>query len=52
MTVDEINLKLQEASDAEREDRLNAEYEEFLEWLYYCWECDQWDREMEFYNDY
>ena len=51
-TIDEINLELQEAAEAEREARLQAEYDEFLEWLYYCLECEQWDRDMEIYNEF
>ena len=51
--MNEINLLLQEAADADREAQLDFEYELFLEEMHYYWscECDQWDIELELYNE-
>ena len=43
--MDEINLLLQEAAEADREERLQLDYELFLEEMYYFWECEQWERD-------
>ena len=50
VSMDEINFLLQEAADSEKEAQLDFEYELFLEEMYYYWECDQWEREMELIN--
>jgi hypothetical protein len=50
-TIKEINLELQEATEAERQAQLDDEYQEFVEWLYYCWTCDQMEQELELYNE-
>lgn len=50
-SIEEINLELQEATDAERQAQLDAEYEEFVEWLHYCWTCEQLDTEW-IYNEF
>ena len=51
--MNEINLLLQEAADADREAQLDFEYELFLEEMHYYWscECDEWDLELELYNE-
>jgi len=45
--IEEINLELQEATDAERQEQLDAEYEEFVAWMYYCFACEQMDEDYE-----
>lgn len=50
-TIDEINLELQEAAQEEREILLEAEYQLFVEEMHYLLTCEQWERDMEFYND-
>ncbi len=50
-TIDEINLELQEASDAEYEAKLQEEYEMFVDWLHYCWTCEQLDIDWT-YNEF
>jgi hypothetical protein len=49
--MDEINLMLQEAAEEQREERLEVDYEAFLEEMYYWLECSQWERDMELYNE-
>lgn len=51
-TIEQINAELQEAAAEEREFQLEAEYEDFIAWLHYCYECEQWDYDMEFYNEF
>ena len=46
--MDDVNLLLQEAAEADRLDRLEFDYELFLEEMYYFWECEQLDKD----NDY
>lgn len=53
--MDEINLLLQEAADAEREAQLDFEYELFLEEMHYYWECEQmnqWDPDFDIEFNY
>lgn len=50
-TIKEINLELQEATEADRQAQLDDEYQEFVEWLYYCWTCEQMEQELELYNE-
>ena len=50
--MDEINLKLQEAAEEERQAMLEIEYEAFLEQMYYELECSQWERDMELYDEF
>jgi hypothetical protein len=50
-TINEINLELQEATQAERQAQLDAEYDEFVEWVYYCLTCEQLDKEW-IYNEF
>ena len=52
MSFDEVNAKLQVIAEEIREEQIDVAYEEFLDEMYYYWECDQWERDMGFYNDY
>jgi hypothetical protein len=52
MTIDEINLLLQEAAEEENEFQLDARYQEFLDEMYYIYACDEWEIELEFYNEF
>lgn len=51
ITIEEINLLAQEASEEDYDFQLEARYQEFLDEMYYYWECDQWERELELYNE-
>lgn len=50
--MEEINLLLQEAAEAQRLERLDIDYELFLEEMYYWLECSQWERDMELYDEF
>jgi hypothetical protein len=50
--MDEINLLIQEAAEADRLARLELDYEIFLEEMYYFWDCEQLDRDLELYNEF
>ena len=50
--MDEINLMLQEAAEEQREERLEVDYEFFLEEMYYWLECSQWEQDMEMYDEF
>ena len=47
---DVINMHLQEAAEEQRDERIEIQYEEFLEEMYYELECSQWERDMELYE--
>lgn len=51
MTFDIINLELQEAADEIRQEVVDLQYEDFLEEMYYIFQCDEWELEMELYNE-
>lgn len=50
-SLEEINAELEELAQAEREDRIAEQYEEFMEEMYYWLECEQWERDMELYDE-
>lgn len=55
--IDAINLELAIAAEIEREERIEEQYLEFLEEMYYLWEMEQYaadsyDRDAEFYGAY
>lgn len=47
--IDDINMMLEEASRELYDERIEQQYQDFLEELYYYWECEQWDKELELY---
>jgi hypothetical protein len=49
--MDEINLLLQEAAAEQLDERLEADYQVFLEDMYYFLECDQWERDHDLFNE-
>jgi hypothetical protein len=51
MELNEINLELQEASDEIRQEVIDLQYEDFLEEMYYIFQCDGWELELELYNE-
>lgn len=51
LSLDDVNKELELLAEAEREEQLDLQYEEFLNEMYYYWECDQWERELELYNE-
>ena len=55
LDIDAINLELAIAAEIEREERIEEQYLEFLEEMYYLWEMEQYaadsyDRDAEFYG--
>ena len=44
--MEEVNFLLQEAAEELQEERINEQYEEFLELMYYELECAQWERDQ------
>ena len=50
--ISEINAMLDEAAQELYEEHLEQQYQDFLEEMYYYWDCEQWDIELEFYNEF
>jgi len=51
-TIDEINAELLAIAEEIRQEQTDAEYEDFMDLMYYCLECEQYDRDMELYNEF
>lgn len=49
---EEVNILLQNLADEANEERIAQQYDEFLEEMYYCLECEQWERDMELYDEF
>ena len=57
LDIETINIELQIAAEVEREERIEEQYNEFLEEMYALWEMEQYDRDCydldaEFYGAY
>ena len=55
LDIETINIELQIAAEVEREERIEEQYNEFLEEMYALWEMEQYaadsyDRDAEFYG--
>ena len=53
--IDTINLELQIAAEVERAERIEQQYQDFLEEMYYLWEMEQYaadsyDLDAEYYG--
>lgn len=51
-SLEEVNAELELLAAAEREELITQQYEDFLEQMYYWLECEQWERDMELYNEF
>lgn len=51
MDIDTINLELQEAADEIRQEVVDLQYEDFLEEMNQIFQCEDWELEMELYNE-
>lgn len=52
MDFDTVNLELQEAAEELRQEELDVRYQEFMEDMYYLLECEQYERDMELYDEF
>lgn len=52
MNIDQVNTELELLAQDAREEQISIAYEEFMEEMYYILECDQWERDMEIYNEF
>jgi len=51
-TIDEINVQLLEIAEETREEQLSVEYADFINLMYYYLECEQYERDLEIYNEF
>lgn len=49
---DEINKELAVIADETRQELIDIEYDEFQEFMHYCFMCEQYERDLEFYEDF
>ena len=52
MNIDQVNAELELLAQDAREEQISIAYEEFMEEMYYILECEQWERDMEIYNEF
>lgn len=52
MTLEELNFELECLAEEERQERIDFQYQEFCDEMYYALECEQMDRDMELYEDF
>lgn len=50
--TEDVNTLLQNLADEAIEERIAQQYEEFMEEMYYWLECEQWERDMELYDEF
>ena len=50
MNLDTINKELQLIADQSQQEYIDDLYDEFMDEMYYLLQCDQWERDMEFYE--
>lgn len=49
---DEINKELAVIADETKQELIDVEYDEFQEFMHYCFMCEQYDRDLEFYEEF
>jgi hypothetical protein len=52
MTLNEINMILADIAEQHLQERIEDEYDLFMEEMYYNLQCDQWERDMELFNEF
>lgn len=52
MNIDQLNFELECLAEEAREERLDIQYQDYLEEMYYIFDCDQYQSDLELYDEF
>lgn len=52
MTLNDINMILADIADGILQERIEEQYDLFMEEMYYNLQCDQWQQDMDMFNEF